>query len=153
MIHYALRCVNEHGFDGWFRGSEDFEKQAASGFLSCPVCGSNGVSKALMAPSVRTADASADPVPMSADAAPVQEMALLGEKEQRLRAALLHLRQEVTKNAQNVGPRFAEIARQMHEGEIEKASIYGRASAEEARALVEEGIEFHPLPAVADEVN
>jgi hypothetical protein len=100
------------------------------------------VDKALMAPAVGPAEAS-EP----------SELTLLGEREQKLRAMLRHIRQEVTKNATDVGPRFAEVARQMHEGEIEKGSVYGRATPEEARGLAEDGIEFHPLPGLADDAN
>ncbi len=41
----------------------------------------------------------------------------------------------------------------MHYGEVEHRSIYGEASAEDAKAMHEEGIEFHPLPILPDERN
>jgi len=41
----------------------------------------------------------------------------------------------------------------MHYGEIEHRSIYGEANPVEAKALLEEGIEVHPLPIVPDERN
>ena len=156
VIRYSLQCEQAHGFDGWFRSSDDFDGQAASGLLSCPVCGSGKVDKALMAPAVRGADRGADEVPTSADErqpAPTGDVALLGEREQKLRQMLRAVREELTRNAENVGPRFAEVARQMHDGEVEKASIYGRASAEEVRALAEDGVDFHPLPGLPDEAN
>lgn len=55
MISYALRCANNHAFDGWFRGSEDFDRQVENGLLECPVCGNGAITKALMAPNVSTA--------------------------------------------------------------------------------------------------
>jgi hypothetical protein len=55
MISYALRCANNHAFDGWFRGSEDFDRQVENGLLECPVCGNGTITKALMAPNVSTA--------------------------------------------------------------------------------------------------
>lgn len=152
MIHYALQCERAHGFDGWFRSSEDFETQAGRGLLACPACGSHEVSKGLMAPAVRTADKGAEDVPVRADV-PTGDIALLGDKEQQLRAMLREVRAAVTRNARDVGPRFAEVARQMHEGEIEHGSIYGKASPEEVRALAEDGIEFQPLPGLADDAN
>jgi hypothetical protein len=41
----------------------------------------------------------------------------------------------------------------MHYGETPHRSIYGEASPQEAKELVDEGIEFHPLPALPDERN
>ena len=55
MISYTLTCAKGHRFDGWFRSGDDFEAQAGKGLLSCPVCGSGGIEKALMAPNVSTA--------------------------------------------------------------------------------------------------
>jgi hypothetical protein len=146
MIRYALACGSGHGFDAWFRSGSDYDTQVERGLLACPVCGSQKVDKALMAPAVNTSD-----MRVSNDA-PV-EAVLLGEKETQLRDMIRKVRGEVTKSAQNVGPRFAEVARQMHDGEIERASVYGVASADEVRALTEDGVEFHPLPTLPDEGN
>ncbi|MEM1286188.1 MAG: DUF1178 family protein [Cohaesibacteraceae bacterium] len=55
MISFRLSCENGHPFEGWFRGSDDFTAQSDKGLLSCPVCGSTKVEKALMAPNVSTA--------------------------------------------------------------------------------------------------
>ena len=142
MIRYALQCTHGHGFEAWFRSSADYDAQAKGKLLSCPSCGSADVNKALMAPAVAAAsgDKSTSAV-------------LLGDKEQKLRAMLRAVRDEVTKNAENVGPRFAEVARQMHDGDLEKSSVYGVATADEARSLVEDGIEFHPIPAMPDKGN
>lgn len=141
MIRYSLACVNGHAFDGWFRSSGDYDKQAERGLLDCPVCGARKVEKALMAPSVATSETQA------------VEPALIGGQEEKLRAMFRMVREEVTKNAENVGPRFAKVARQMHDGEIEKASVYGIASSEEVRSLADDGVEFHPLPPVPDDSN
>jgi hypothetical protein len=156
LIRYSLICDRQHDFDGWFRSSTDFDDQAARRLLACPVCGSAAVSKGLMAPAVRTADKTADDVPTRAGVpmdAPGSEIALLGDKEQQLRAMLREVREAVTRNARDVGPRFAEVARQMHDGEVEHSSIYGRASPDEVRALAEDGIAFQPLPGLADDAN
>ena len=80
-------------------------------------------------------------------------MALLAEKERELRAMFKAFREHVQKNADHVGERFPDEARKMHYGEIEHRSIYGEASPMEARELIEEGIEIHPLPIIADERN
>jgi hypothetical protein len=158
MIRYDLTCESGHRFDGWFRSSVDFDEQAAKALLACPSCGSAKVVKALMAPAVSLGAApsgeAAEPVSHSPEAASApQEMTLLGDKEQRLRAMLREVRDQVMRNAEDVGDRFPEVARRMHSEEIEKRSIYGKASAEEARALVEEGVEIQPLPRLPDDTN
>ena len=101
------------------------------------------------APAVST-DAPAQPV---AEPAPPQPVALLSEPEQAFRAMLKAVRAHVTQNADDVGSGFAEEARKMHYGEIEHRSIYGEANPMEAKALLEEGIEVHPLPIVPDDHN
>ena len=80
-------------------------------------------------------------------------VAMISPQEQEFRAKLKELREHLTKNADDVGPKFPEEARKMHYGEIEHRSIYGVASPEEAKDLAEEGIEFHPLPILPDERN
>ncbi len=139
MIRYSLTCDGGHGFDGWFRSSGDYDGQAGNGLLTCPVCGSREVSKALMSPAVAT----------QAEA----EQELLGDREARMREMLVKVREELTKDAEDVGPRFAEVARKMHDGEMEKASVYGVATGEETRELIEDGIEVHPLPPVPGKGN
>ena len=148
MIRYDLSCARAHAFDGWFRSSADYDAQAEKGLLACPVCGSAQVRKALMAPSLGGAAGASE----SAAPAP-QEVALISEKEQALRAMLRAVRAQVTQNSENVGERFPEIARKMHAEEIAQRSIYGRATAEEAKALADEGIAVQPLPRFPDEGN
>jgi hypothetical protein len=164
VICYELACDRGHVFDGWFRSSADFDAQAARGLLTCAVCGSEKVEKALMtpaigrsdrpAPSSETAEA-APPEPQPASEPPAEPpsgmVALLSERDRELRAMLRAVREKLTANSENVGDKFAETARQMHNEEIEHRSIYGRATPEEAREMAEEGIEFHPLPSLPEE--
>jgi hypothetical protein len=78
---------------------------------------------------------------------------MISEQERELRTKLKELRDHLVKNADYVGGKFPEEARRMHYGEIEHRSIYGEASPDDAKALHEEGIEFHPLPRLPDERN
>lgn len=159
MIRYTLDCEAGHSFEAWFRSSADFEAQRERGLLSCAVCGSPRVGKALMAPSIAKGDAKGAPAGEAVPAAPEQPeqtarpAAILSENEVKLRAMLRELRAELTRNATDVGARFADEARKMHYGETERASIYGETTLEEARALLEEGVEVHPLPIVPDDRN
>ena len=74
-------------------------------------------------------------------------------QERELRAKLKELRDHIVKNADNVGERFPNEARKMHYGDIEHRPIYGEASPEEARALIDEGVEVSPLPVLPDDRN
>ena len=161
MIRYALNCDNGHDFDSWFANSAAYDKQAKRALVACPVCGSTKVEKAIMAPRLTRTDTiapptppAAPPLPAPAASAPAKtQMAIMSPQERELRAKLKELRDHVTKNASYVGPRFSEEARKIHYGETEHRSIYGEASPDEAKALHEEGIEFHPLPMLPDELN
>ena len=168
MIRYALACAEGHEFESWFANSAAFDKQKKRGLVSCPVCGSTKVDKAIMAPRLARSDAEdvAPPqlpsVPASPKPAPAlppmpvpgkSTVAMTAPQERELRQKLKELRDHVTKNAQYVGQRFSEEARKMHYGEIEHRSIYGEASPDDAKALHEEGIEFHPLPVLPDDHN
>ena len=167
MIHYALACEAGHAFESWFPSSDSYEEQATRGLVTCPVCDSARVSKRIMAPAVARRDRPvkrpALPAPVEAPAAglptvpappaPPSPVALLSEPERALRAMLKAVREHVTSTADHVGERFPEEARRMHYGEIEHRSIYGAASADDVRDLLDEGIEIHPLPPAPDDRN
>jgi hypothetical protein len=159
MIHYALACEHGHTFESWFQNSAAYDKQSKRGLVTCPVCNSSKVEKAIMAPRLARADVAEPPpsVPAPAATTPASPaktpVAIIGAQERELRQKLKELRDHVTKNANYVGPRFPEEARKIHYGETEHRSIYGEASADEAKALHEEGIEFHPLPILPDDQN
>ncbi|NPD13737.1 DUF1178 family protein [Xinfangfangia sp. D13-10-4-6] len=171
MIRYALRCDADHGFESWFADAAAFDTLAQAGQLSCPLCGSAKISKALMVPSVRPArnappgrQGTADDVsrPAAAEAAgghssekprgasgqatgqaaAHQISERLGELEQAIAA----LRREVEQNSDYVGKDFATEARRIHAGEAAERPIYGEAKADEARQLIEEGVQIMPLP-------
>ena len=156
MIRYALICDRKHGFESWFANSSAYDKQIKRGLVECPICGSGKVEKAIMAPSVgrRSSDAEpAEPAPPAARPKPKSPVAMLSPQEREVRKKLKDLRDHLTNNADYVGPRFPEEARKMHYGDIEHRSIYGEASANDAKALADEGIEFHPLPVLPDDQN
>lgn len=161
MIRYALRCDNGHGFESWFASSSAYDRQAKQGLIECPRCGSAKVDKAIMAPQIarkkgrdRISEPAAAPPATPAPAAETDSSSsLMLSQERELRAKLRELRDHITKVADDVGPGFADEARKMHYGEIEHRPIFGQASTEEARSLIEEGIEVMPLPMLPDERN
>jgi hypothetical protein len=168
MIRYTLNCEQGHSFESWFQNSVAYDKQAKRGLVNCPVCGSAKVEKAIMAPRLARTNVAAEappapalpprsasppslPVPLPATGkTPVAMTSPMG---QALRKKLKELREHVTRNSNYVGARFPEEARKIHYGETDPRSIYGEASPEEAKELHDEGIEFHPLPILPDDMN
>jgi hypothetical protein len=157
MIHYNLRCERGHTFESWFQSSSAYEAQEKRKLVNCPVCGSAKVERAIMAPQIVSKKGRESAVPAPAAAAPEAatpaSTPLLMAQERELRAKLKELREHIVKNADNVGERFPNEARKMHYGDIEHRPIYGEASADEARALIDEGVEVTPLPVLPDDRN
>jgi hypothetical protein len=156
MIHYTLRCDRGHAFESWFQSSSAYEQQEKRKLVNCPVCGSAKVERAIMAPQIvsKKGRDSAVPAPAAAaDAATPGSTPLLMAQERELRAKLKELRDHIVNNADNVGERFPTEARKMHYGDIEHRPIYGEASPDEARSLIEEGVEVSPLPVLPDDRN
>jgi hypothetical protein len=132
MIKYELKCRKDHVFEAWFYDSASYDTQAAGGKVVCPVCNSRKVTKAPMAPRIGKSKS---------------EVAVAEAKQQALALkALAEIRDHVEKNADYVGDQFAEEARKIHYGEVDKRSIYGEATKEEAKELVEEGVEVAMIP-------
>ena len=140
MIRYAINCAGGHRFEAWFASAGSFDLQQESGAVACPECGVTEVEKALMAPALGASDKTR-PVRLSANApAEVAE-------------AVRTIRKHLTDNAEYVGDRFATEARKIHFEETEKRGIYGEANAPDVRGLIEDGVEFHPLPALPEDHN
>jgi len=159
MIRYALHCEHDHTFESWFQDSSAYDTQVKRKLVSCPVCNSVKIEKAIMAPRIvgrkgreRAEPAAPAPVPAAPEAA-AGPTPLVMAQERELRAKLKELRDHIVKNADNVGERFPNEARKMHYGEIEHRPIYGEASPEEAKSLIEEGVEVSPLPVLPDDRN
>ncbi|MGN6464822.1 MAG: DUF1178 family protein [Rhizobiaceae bacterium] len=141
MIRFSLTCQNDHSFDGWFRNSDDFDKQKKRGLIGCPQCGSTRVEKALMAPAVSTGRKR-------------ETMALAMDAQQKeAMAQLKALSKKMRENADYVGDKFAEEARKIHFGEADPRGIYGEATPEETKGLVEDGVAFMPIPVFPDDRN
>jgi hypothetical protein len=149
VIRYDLHCEAGHGFESWFRSSGDYDAQRKRKLVECPVCGSHDIEKQIMAPRLKRTDKAPRAKPAE-DKAPV---AMMSPQEAEFRQKLRELRDHVTKNAENVGEKFPDLARKMHNEEIERRSIYGEASAEEVKSLIEDEVDIHPLPVLPDDRN
>ena len=163
MIHYNLRCDRGHAFESWFQSSSVYEAQEKRKLVNCPICGSAKVERDIMAPRIvskKSRERAAEPAPVPAAASATStevtspaSTPLMMAPERELRAKLRELRDHIVKNADNVGERFPNEARKMHYGDIEHRPIYGEASPDEARALIDEGVEVSPLPVLPDDRN
>jgi hypothetical protein len=148
MIRYDLICDQGHAFDGWFRDSAAYDTQAGQALVTCALCGSAKVEKQLMAPGIPAkANRKTEAPPQRMVAGPVDPRA------QMMLQMMRQMRAEVEKNAEYVGDKFTEEARRIHYEEAEKRGIYGEATADDARALIEEGIEVHPMPRLPEDGN
>ena len=148
MIVYDIACSSGHRFEGWFGSSTDFDEQAETGLLACPQCGSPEVRKAPMAPAVARSEASTPPHNPSDVPIP--------PKVQAAMKALAKAQSAILSSSRYVGEGFAENARAMHYGEKEVEAIHGKATVDQARELLEEGVGIAPLPfpvADPDELN
>lgn len=125
MIRYDLKCENDHCFDSWFANSAAFDSLVKASQVACPHCGSTQITKSLMAPGVAPKGALSEPT-----------------------GDLAKMRDTLEKNSENVGLRFASLARAMHEGDEPARQIHGEAKPDEARALIEDGVPVLPLPFV-----
>ena len=134
MIRYTLKCDEGHTFDSWFKGSEAFDTLSRAGQISCALCGSTRVEKSIMAPAVGGTSADAE------DQAP------LSMPQNAAEMALANLRQHLKENSDYVGKEFADEARRIHIGEAEQRGIWGEATADDAKALKDEGIPVAPIP-------
>ncbi len=157
MIKYSLICNKEHAFEGWFSTSEDFDAQKKRNLVNCPICNSSDIAKTLMAPSISTRNVKT-PDPGSQGNKAAKETVLTANSEipanfNELVSQMRDLRTHIQKNSDNVGNKFPDEARKIHYGEVEKRSIYGQASAEDVKELVEEGVEVLPLPVLPEDRN
>ena len=138
MIVFDLKCGKGHVFEAWFRDNATFETQCNDRKIECPVCGRTNIEKAPMAPNIAVSNAARGV--MSDKAA--EDTVTAAKFISTCRA----IREEVEKNSDYVGPRFAEEARRIHYGETDKRSIYGEASDRDAQELHEEGVPIAAIP-------
>ena len=159
MIVFDLSCDQGHRFEGWFGSSEDFASQMDRGLVACPQCGSENISKAPMAPAVGK-KGNQQPMPRQQTAPDTKDKGLsnapLTPEVAQALEKLAKAQAKALENSTWVGKDFVEQSRAMHYGERDHAAIHGEATVEEAKDLLEEGVQVAPLPlpvAPPDDVN
>ena len=121
-------CFTE--FEGWFEDSKEFSNQQRKKMINCPSCNSNSIKKSLMAPNLSSKSNI--------------------KKTPRLKKAMVNdikkYKKIIEKNFDYVGDNFTEEAKKMKYGEIDERPIYGEATLEQTKELVDEDIRVVPLP-------
>lgn len=143
---FDLQCEHSHIFEGWFGSHDDYDAQQARGLVTCPVCGSASITKRLSAPRLNVSHLHA---PAQTPAVPAGTSD--AEKMAALQAVVMKQVRALLRNTENVGPRFAEEARRIHEGDADERPIRGTATPEEREALADDGIEVMAVPDFLDD--
>lgn len=140
MIVFDLQCsLQGHVFEAWFGSTADYESQRERGLVACPMCGDQQIEKAVMAPRVA---AKGNQLP----AQDTQMVAAAPEETKQMLRALAEMQRQILAQSDYVGERFADEARSIHLGEAPTRSIYGKATADQTKGLLEDGIAVAPLP-------
>ncbi len=132
MIKYSLRCSDGHNFEAWFSSSKAYEDQTQDSLVLCPLCDSREINKNIMSPNIGKKGNKSN----------------INNDVKKIEVMMNKVRKHVEKNYEYVGEKFPEEARAMHYEEKESKDIYGESSIEEAKELIEEGIDIHPIPGI-----
>ena len=143
MIKYVLGCDKNHSFEAWFRSSDAFDRQASRQLVVCPECGSTAIAKRPMAPAVLTH--SKGKPGRAAQAPHLTQSPSISD--------IRKLRNEMLAKSENVGEGFAGEARRIHFGEAEERSIHGKATLDDARGLIDDGVPFGLIPVLPEDQN
>ena len=130
MIVFNLECkVCGISFEGWFANSKDFNKQKKQKIVNCPSCNSTSVKKTLVAPNLSKKSNS---------------------KQKKINKAIASniskYKKIVEENFDYVGDKFTEEAKKIKYSETKDRPIYGEATIEQTKELIEEEIDIMPLP-------
>ena len=130
MIVYNLCCSTCNiTFEGWFDSSNDYMKQKRQKILTCPSCNSLKIEKALMAPNLNKKS---------------------NQKQKKIQKTVAtkmnKLKKYVEKNFDYVGDKFTDEAKKIKYGETKERSIYGEATLDQTKELIDEDIDIMPLP-------
>tara|TARA_B100000886_G_scaffold213950_1_gene148332 strand:+ start:1342 stop:1770 length:429 start_codon:yes stop_codon:yes gene_type:complete len=142
MIKYKLKCKNcKLLFDSWFASSQEYEKLKKKKFLNCHKCGSIKVEKTLMAPKLLNKSWKKD-------------IDKKDYKFKKINEKIKEYQKFIKQNFEYVGENFAYEARSIHYKNKKKhKGIYGTASREEIKDLIDEGIDTEIIPWVEDKNN
>ena len=134
MIVFNLRCKKcEYEFEAWFGGSKEYELQLKKKLILCPSCNSSSITKSLMAPNLSK-----------------KSNTKISKQKKTMINNIKKYKEIIEKNFDYVGDNFTEEAKKIKYGESKERPIYGEASIEEAKELLEEEIAVIPLPWISN---
>jgi len=130
MIVFNLECqLCEVTFEGWFESSKEYNKQKKQKLITCPSCNSNSIEKSLMIPNIGKKSNTKN-----------------SKIKKSIATNISKYKKIIEKNFDYVGEKFTEEAKKIKYGETKDRPIYGEATIEETKELIEEEINVVPLP-------
>ena len=137
MIVFTLNCSDcDSSFEGWFENTKDYNKQIKQGLISCPSCNSINITKGLMAPNVAK-----------------KSNTKISKRNRLIASNVKKLKSLIEKEFDYVGDKFTEEAKKIKYGEVKERAIYGEASIEQTKELIDEDIDILPLPFSTKKTN
>jgi len=137
MIVFNLICSTcEYEFEGWFDNSSAFESQKKRKLINCPNCESSKIKKTLVAPNVGKKSNSKKTA-----------------NKKTIASNINKIKKIVEDNFDYVGDQFTEEAKKIKYGETEDRPIYGEATIEQTKELIDEDISITPLPFQSSKKN
>ena len=131
MIVFNLVCKScQFKFEGCFDNSKDYEKQLRKNFINCPNCNSSSIKKFLMSPNLSKKSNAKKTI----------------KNKKTVINNIKKYKKIIEKNFDYVGSNFTEEAKKMKYGEIDERPIYGEASLDQTKELLDEEISVVPLP-------
>ena len=137
MIVFNLNCSGcASSFEGWFENTKDYNKQIRKGLLTCPSCNSTQIKKGLMAPNLSK-----------------KSNSKISKRNKSIASNVKKLKKIIEKEFDYVGDKFTEEAKKIKYGEAKERAIYGEASIEQTKELIDEDIDVLPLPFSTKKTN
>jgi len=137
MIVFNLICSTcEYEFEGWFDNSSAFESQKKRKLINCPNCESSQIKKTLVAPNVGKKSNSKKTT-----------------NKKTIASNINKIKKIVEENFDYVGDQFTEEAKKIKYGETKDRPIYGEATIEQTKELIDEDISVTPLPFQSSKKN
>ncbi len=130
MIVFNLICNEcDYPFEGWFDNTLAFNNQKKNKLINCPNCESSNIKKTLVAPNISKKSNSKKI-----------------KNKKTLASNINKIKKIVEENFDYVGEKFTEEAKKIKYGESNDRPIYGEATVEQTKELIDEDISITPLP-------
>ena len=137
MIVFNLTCTEcEFSFEGWFDNTLAFNKQKKNKLINCPSCESLNIKKSLAAPNVGK-----------------KSNSKILKNKKTLANNIKKIKKIVEENFDYVGNKFADEAKKIKYGEVKDRPIYGEATIDETKELIDEEIKITTLPFQSSKKN